>query len=334
MRVGAACAGFAPATQASAHIKWFCAFDVAGQPRGLENVLCSQFESLTSFAMACLLVGALVEQSSLGGAVLRAINSATAIARSNTEILIRAVCGFFLVSIWAVGNIILTPELTTNSAIVPVIQLATAACLIWRSTLVFSAVGIIALFAAAVAQYGVFHLMDYPVFLGLAAYLALSGTGRSVLGWTPLDILRASASITLMWASIEKWAYPEWSFPLFIVHPEITMGYSEESFMRAAGVVEFALAFALLWTPLVRKVAAAILVGMFVGAIGPFGKIDAIGHAPIIAALVAVVCEAVEERRPRVRDVAMVGPAFGGALALFLIGYYELHATMFGTTVL
>ena len=25
---------------ASPHVKWFCAYDVAGQPEGLENVLC------------------------------------------------------------------------------------------------------------------------------------------------------------------------------------------------------------------------------------------------------------------------------------------------------
>jgi hypothetical protein len=29
---------------ASAHIKWFCAYDVASQPVGLENVLCPDFE--------------------------------------------------------------------------------------------------------------------------------------------------------------------------------------------------------------------------------------------------------------------------------------------------
>ena len=29
---------------ASAHVKWFCAYDVAGQPRGLEQVLCQNFE--------------------------------------------------------------------------------------------------------------------------------------------------------------------------------------------------------------------------------------------------------------------------------------------------
>ena len=66
-----------------------------------------------------------------------------------------------------------------------------------------------------------------------------------------------------MWASIEKWAYPEWTFPLFIEHPEMSLNYDVAFFMRAAGVIEFTLAFALLWTPLVRRSAAIVLAGIF-----------------------------------------------------------------------
>ena len=62
-----------------------------------------------------------------------------------------------------------------------------------------------------------------------------------------------------MWASIEKWAYPEWSFPLLVEHPSMTLGFDPEFFMRAAGAIEFALAFALMWTPLVRRVGAIML---------------------------------------------------------------------------
>ena len=125
--------------------------------------------------------------------------------------------------------------------------------------------------------------MDYPIFLGVAAYLALTGLRRDLFGLRPLDVARWAAAITLMWASIEKWAYPEWSFPLFVVHPALTMGYGDEFFMRAAGVIEFTLSFALLWTPLVRRAAGIVLAAMFVSAVFEFGKLDAIGHEPIIA---------------------------------------------------
>ena len=37
---------------AQAHVKWFCAFSVAGQPNGLNNVLCQDFELLSVIAIA------------------------------------------------------------------------------------------------------------------------------------------------------------------------------------------------------------------------------------------------------------------------------------------
>jgi hypothetical protein len=237
-------AGFAPG--ASAHVKWFCAFNVAGQPRGLENVLCADFEGLVGLAVLVLMLGCLVDGTAFGDALLRALDRVTSAIQSNQDILIRAVCGFFFVTLWNLEGILLTPELKTSAAWVHWLQLAIAAGLIWRRTMPLSGLGIVLLFGLAVHDYGVFHLADYPVFLGIAAYLAMVGLQRDLFGWRPLDVARYSAAITLMWASIEKWAYPEWSFPLFIEHPALTMGFDGEFFMRAAGVIEFTMAMS--WT--------------------------------------------------------------------------------------
>ena len=144
---------------------------------------------------------------------------------------------------------LLTPELTTTSQIVPWMQLVMAACLLSRRTMPVTALGIVVLFGIAVANYGLFHLMDYPIFLGVAAYLAAVGIGWTPFNIRPIDILRWSTVVTLMWASIEKWAYPEWTYPLFISHPNMAMGYDPAFFMRAAGIVEFTLSFALIWSP-------------------------------------------------------------------------------------
>jgi hypothetical protein len=63
---------------ASAHVKWFCAYDVAGQPRGLESVLCTDFEILVGLGALALLTGCLTEGTTLGQAVVRALNRVTA----------------------------------------------------------------------------------------------------------------------------------------------------------------------------------------------------------------------------------------------------------------
>ncbi len=100
---------------ASAHVKWFCAYNVAGQPLGLENVLCPDFELLVGISIVWLTFGSVVEWTFIGDAMLRALDRATQYIEENTEMIFRVGCVFFFISIWAVGGIILTPELKTNS---------------------------------------------------------------------------------------------------------------------------------------------------------------------------------------------------------------------------
>jgi hypothetical protein len=318
---------------ASAHVKWFCAYNVAGQPDGLENVLCPDFEFLVGLSVLALMAGALLEGTPIGTAMLRAFDRVTRLVRDNLETIFRAACAFFFIAIWGAGGILLTPELKTSSALVGAIQLGIAAGMLSRRTMPLSALGIAVLFGIGVRQYGAFHLADYPIFLGVAAYLALVGLQKDLFGVRPIDVLRWTAGVTLMWASIEKWAYPEWSYPLFVLHPEMSLGFTPDFYMRAAGAVEFALAFALIWTPLVRRVAAVMLTAMFVSAVVPFGKIDLIGHSLIVVSLVGIVADD-GGKLARLRDSWLLPFAYVVSLAGFLATYYSAHAALFGTTIL
>jgi hypothetical protein len=325
---------FLGTTHAEAHVKWFCSYDVAEQPRGLARVFCAQFGELVGLAIILLLTSCALERTFIGEALLRALDRVTRWLRLNTELLLRVVCAIFFTALWRMGGILLTPELKTTSTVVPWLQLAIAVCLLFRRTLLFAALGITILYALAEWNYGAFHLMDYPIFLGIALYLALVGLKlEPISGWREVDILRWGAAITLMWASIEKWAYPDWSFPLLTMYPEMKMGFDQELYMRAAGVVEFTLAFALLWTPLVRRAAALMLAGMFTSAIFEFGTLDAIGHSAIIAVMLAV---AADNARPqwRRRTALLVPFAYAAALIAVLVPYYGGHALIYNTTVM
>lgn len=323
----------AGAQSASAHVKWFCAYGVADQPRGLGNVLGRDFELLLGIALLVLFAGCVLERTSLGEAMTRSLDRVTHGLRLHTEEMIRVVCGFFFVSIWAMGGILLTPELKTTSALVGVLQIAIAAGVLWRRTMPLSALGMAVLFGIAIRDYGVFHLADYPIFLGIAAYLALTGLQKDVFGIRPLDIVRYATAVTLMWASVEKWAFPQWSFPIFIEHPGITLGFDNEFYLCAAGVVEFTFAFALVWTPLVRRCAAAALAGMFISACFEFGKIDAIGHSAIIAVLFAIIGD--NGRAETDRRIPLLAPVgLCAALTVTLFAYYVGHAAIFNTSIL
>ncbi|WP_437440039.1 hypothetical protein [Neorhizobium galegae] len=318
---------------AGAHVKWFSVYDTAAQPRGLGEVLCQDFGFLLIVAILCFFSGCLVEQTVLGEPISRLLGRFAFGLGPHAEAVIRTGCGFFFVSLSTTGGILLTPELKTTSAVVGPLQLTIAAGLLSASTTPLSAAGVVALFSLAVRDYGIFHMADYSIFLGLSAYLALTGLQKRFLGVLPLDILRYSTAATLMWASVEKWAYPEWSFPLLAAHPNIALGINSESYMRAAGMIEFTLAFALLWTPLVRRLSAVVLLAMFVSACAEFGKVDIVGHSVIIVVLITIFAD----DRPKTADLRvpwLCPAAFSAALAATIIVYYASHAAIFNTTIL
>ncbi len=318
---------------ASAHVKWFAHYDVAQQPIALKYVLVPQYGYLALLSIAALLVGSLLELTPIGEGMLRSLDRVTNVLERNTDLMFRAGCVFFFIAIWGAGNIILTPELHSHSVVIGAIQLAIAFFMLWRPTMPLSGLGIAVLYGIGVWKYGIFHMADYPIFLGIAAYVTLIGLKRDFFGIRPLDVVRWSAGITLLWASIEKWAYPEWSYPLFGTHPSLSMGLAPDFFMRAAGWVEFALAFSLIWTPLVRRVGAIILTGMFVSAVFGFGKIDLIGHSLIVVVLLAIVADS-SRKSELLRYPWLLPFGASSALGVVLGLYYGVHALIYGTTIL
>lgn len=313
-----------------AHVKWFAPYDVPGQPRILSEVLDVLFWQPIACAILALLVTCYAERGPIGRAVLRTLDLLSEGLKPRLDDIYRAGTAVFFVAVGVHGGIILTPELQTDVSQISWFQLAIAVGMFWRSTMVLSAAGIAALYIYGVAQYGIFHLLDYPIFLGLAGYLALSGLQRKFFGLRPLDVSRWAAGITLIWASVEKWAYPQWTFPLLQTHPSLAMGFYANYYMNAAGVVEFSLAFGLLWTPLVRRLSALVLTAMFISAVFPFGMIDAIGHLMIILILIGILADDQPDfAKPPLESVVY----FVGALIIDLAAYYGLHAAIFKTLI-
>ena len=321
---------FAPTT-AHAHVKWFAPYDVAQQPIGLTVVLNPTFIELLVLTLVLLWTLCSLERTAIGGALLASVDEVFVLLRDKIDTLIRGGTAAFFIAIWSHGGIILTPELTTTSPVTEWLQLAIAAGLLFRITTPLSALGIVVLFAQGIWSYGMFHMMDYPIFLGTAAYLAMTSLGcTSLLGLRPFDVARIGAAVTLLWASIEKWAYPEWTYPILYAHQNLSMGLDPRFYMIAAGMVEFGLAFSLLWTPLVRRMAAVVLLSMFVSAVFEFGKIDAIGHMVIVIILLAVAAD--DGNAPR-RLPVMAPLCLSAALVLTIVLYHGGHALLFGTGI-
>src|SRR6266852_1560094 len=68
--------------------------------------------------------------------------------------------------------------------------------------------------ACALAKYGLFHLLDYLIFLGLGYFLTVINIRRGAWRQSGFVVLYAATGLTLTWAAIEMFAYPQWSYAL------------------------------------------------------------------------------------------------------------------------
>lgn len=313
---------------ATAHVKWFAPYDSSAAPLALQHVLSPAFWLILAALCAIMAIALYVEQTDAGPWAIRKLNNATHGLKPKLDTMMRAGAAVFLVCLWVLGGVILTPELKTESAWVPWMQMAMAVSLFWRRTMVFCGAGIIFLWGYAASKYGLFHLLDYPLFLAVAAYLIITGLPKNRAYPYRFDILRWGAAVTLMWASIEKFAYPEWSFPVLERYPALALGLEHRNFMTLAGLVEFALAFALVCTPVLRRGSALFLAIVFAAAVILFGKIDAIGHMMIIYVLIMIV---VDDRSFEIRPrAAFLTPCLIASLASTILLYYGLQASFYG----
>lgn len=282
---------------ALAHVKWFARdIDCGMSPQSLLSLF-SSYSFLTQAALYFFFM-LLVAQVDfyVGKSKMATHRWALAVDdrfRPHAAAFIRlALSLFFIVAVFYNGStpVYLTPELKAHSTWVPYLQVGIAAALLLRRTTWIGAIGIAALYAAAIANYGWFHLLDYPIFLGVAVFVTIDSIWGERKIACALAILRLATGITLMWAGGEKWLYPWWSYPILNNQlKDILFGLDYNAFMYLAGFVEFGAAYALVFGRRTAQVAAAVLLVPFIAAIPVFGPVDAIGHSPIIAVLIILI---------------------------------------------
>lgn len=326
--------GLAPAV-ASAHVKWFVNYNLLSPPRPALAVISSHY-----FGMFCLVVGPLMFAVALADNYLtrrecflhRKANVLTDRVSGYFPLLLRIGVSAFFAAVFAYAclgdSMILTPELHTHRQWICWVQLVIAVLVLVPRTIVLAGAGIIILYAYGVTQYGLFHMLDYPIFLGVAAYLIIDSLYDGRKQELAYSTIRICTGVTLLWASIEKFAFPEWSFMLMAQRPGMALGFNPEFYMVAAGFVEFCAAYLLITGKLSARFAAIALLALFVSAIVPFGRIDAIGHSVIIVVLVMLMLgnNTVASRFDVPRGVAVTATihasAFFAVLLLFLGLYY------------
>ncbi|KNY30634.1 membrane protein [Agrobacterium sp. SUL3] len=322
-------------TNASAHVKWFAPYIVGAPPQPIGRTL-SDFWFWIGIGLVVVffLLTRLLERSRWGGGAIGALNRLTAPVWLRQDDYIRAITAAFFIAIFSVGNVYLTPDLKTPHEWVSWLQLVIACCIFWRATMPLAGVSIIALWVFALRDYELFHLFDYLALgLGVAAYLVLEPLKNEKLRARRFEALRWGLAVALMWSSLEKFAFPDWFYPLVLEKPFLTFGMPRDVFIPMAGVAEFTLGFGLLWTPLIRRLSAIALLVIFTAAVWPFGRIDLIGHGLIMAILIAVAAEqrsGLDLMTKYKRKLVNVPVGLLCALTLFSSAYWGLHMAFFG----
>jgi hypothetical protein len=324
-----------PTSQAQAHVKWFAPYIVGSPPRPVEVTLHNQWFWIgICLVLMFFLVTRAIEKSSFGNHILTAMDRITDPLWSRLDDFVRAVISAFFIAIFAVGGIYLTPDLKTPVDWVSWVQLAIAGLIFSRRTQPIAAAGILGLWLLALRDYDLFHLLDYLALgVSVATYLVLEASANPEWRKHRFEVLRWGVAIALMWSSLEKFAYPEWFYPLAEERPFLTFGMPRDVFLPMAGVAEFTLGFGVLWTALVRRLSAIVLFIIFNAAVYPFGRIDLIGHGLIMAIIVSIAADHTREVHflPAVkRSLASIPVSLATMFVVFASGYWGLHTAFYG----
>lgn len=318
---------------AGAHVKWFAPYIVEAPPQRIgETLVDPWFWTGIALVLVFFLATRAVEKTRLGAGILAGLDKATGALWERRDDFMRFVIAAFFVAVFAVGGVFLTPDLKTPHEWVSWMQLLIAALVFSRRTMPLAAAGIILLWVLALTQYEFFHLLDYlSLGVAVAAYLVMEASDRP--GWREhrFVVLRWGVAIALMWSSLEKFAYPDWFYPLVEERPFLTFGIPRDVFIPMAGVAEFTMGFGLLWTALVRRLSAIALFVIFNAAVFPFGRMDLVGHALIMAVIVIIAADPMPQVRFAIRRPLLAIPAsLVAALVVFASGYWGLHYMLYG----
>lgn len=276
-------------TASQAHIKWFCSYDTTVPPLPPGDVLTPAFAWAVAWFSTMMFLAYTLDLIVDRNGWLRRMDSNLMRCAPAIPYIVRSAVGSFFLVLWAGGTTILTPELRTSAVWVPWLQLAIALSTLWRGSLIFTAIGINILYLYGVLQYGAFHMMDYPIFIGLSLYLGLGAYKATADSPFRLPALYFNMALTMAWGGIEKLAYPYWTFPLLSDHRGLTFSIPFGTFMTVAGLVELSLAFFMVTGTALLRLACLALLTIMTAAVPEFGKIDAIGHFLMIVTLIAMI---------------------------------------------
>jgi hypothetical protein len=274
---------------AHAHVKWFSEFSYADQPLTLKDAGTPTFWGLVLLSIATIAALVVLERLANRARWYKAIDGWLSQFRGSGVVVMRIGAFATLLLSWQAG-VLLAPELTEPAEWIGWLQFVAALLLLFRPTVPAAGLIFIGLYALGVAQFGMFHMLDYPLFLGVGYFLLVSQAKSVRLRESGLPVLYFTLGFCLMWLAAEKVVYPQWALYILQGHPELTLGLDHRFFLVSCALIEFSLGYLLVVCLFERPLALTITLTFFLTS-SVFGRREVIGHTIIHTALIVFLIE-------------------------------------------
>jgi hypothetical protein len=272
-----------------AHVKWFHDFSFLDSPLGFSDAL----TPLVAWLMLAMTVGigslVLLDSVLSRSDMYHRLTGWFESRKEHAPLVIRVGAGMTLLLSWQ-ADAILVPELAVSSDWVGWFQFALALVLIFPKMAPAAGVGIFILWLIALRDYGLFHMLDYLLFVGVAVYLAVSSSANKWIKGFAIPALYLGLGFSLMWVALEKIVYPQWGTGILEINSYLALGIPIDIFLIFIAVSELALGFLLILGLLGRPLGLIITLVIFTTAL-TFGKTEVVGHTIIHAALIVFLLE-------------------------------------------
>ncbi|MEM6454753.1 MAG: hypothetical protein AAF772_06630 [Acidobacteriota bacterium] len=334
------CLALAPTPSAWGHVKWFTDFDFLTPPMTTREVVTPLYIGLAVLSMLAIAAVVLLDKRLNGLSIYQRISAWLDRHSVHSVSVMRVVMAAVLLIAWS-SNAVLSPELRTDLEPLVWLQYVVAALLVFPRTAALGGGGILAIYLGAIAEFGLFHMLDYLHYIGISVFLLVSRSERPHLRSIGLPALYATVGFSLIWLAYEKLYYPSWVLHVLEENPQLALGLPLVFFVQSAAFVEINLGFMLLIGLLGRPLAAG-LTFVFFSTTMIFGKVELIGHMPLHATLVVFLLNGAGDfYKPLIaihdtlaRRVAFAVSSFALVAMLFLVVYgWSAHQQYTGAMV-
>lgn len=271
------------------HVKWFHEFSFSDSPLGFG-------EALTPFVAWMMVAGAIsigslvfVDGALSNSRIYGQLTNWLEARKEHGPLVLRVGAGMTLLLSWQ-SDALLVPELSDSSAWIGWLQFALTIVLIFPKMSPVAGMGIIVLWLIGVRDFGLFHMLDYVLFIGVGVYLAVYAAPNLWIKGFGIPALYVGLGFSLMWVAFEKIVYPSWGTNILELNESLALGIPLDQFLIFVAVSELVLGFLLVIGLLGRPLGLAITLVLFTTAL-TFGKTEVVGHTIIHASLIVFLLE-------------------------------------------